>query len=62
MNDEQKKLHHDINSALSSLLSALQLIEEEWNTNQEIVEKILPLTTAKLSDLQNSLKSFYNNQ
>lgn len=62
MNDEQKKLQHDINSSLSSLLSALQLIEEEWKTNQEIVEKILPLTSAKLSELQSSLKSFYNNQ
>jgi len=62
MNEEQKKLQHDINSSLSSLLSALQLIEEEWKTNPEIVEKILPLTSSKLSDLQVSLQSFYNNQ
>lgn len=51
---------HDINSTLSSLLSALELVSEEWKNNPELVDKILPLTTQKLELLKEQLNLYQN--
>lgn len=60
--NSQNKLQHDINSTLSSLLSALELVRDEWKDNQELVEKILPLSKSKINELEVLLKDFYRNQ
>lgn len=59
--DEPKAvLTHDINSTLSSLLSALELMSDEWKKNPELVDKILPLTEQKLSLLKEQLILYRN--
>ena len=60
MPKSDNNLIHDINSNLSSLLSALELINDEWKTNPELVDKILPLTNQKLDLLQEQMKLYRN--
>ena len=54
-----KILVHDINSSLSALQGAMEVISDEWRSNPELVEKILPLTVDKINQLQLQLKSFH---
>jgi hypothetical protein len=54
-------LVHDINSTLSSLMSAFEVINDEWKSNPELVDKILPLTTNKLDLLKEQLRIFQSN-
>ena len=61
LNDQLKiDLTHDINSTLSALLSALELINEEWKSNPELVDKILPLTIHKFDLLKEQLILYRN--
>ncbi|MEA9355029.1 hypothetical protein SHI21_02395 [Bacteriovorax sp. PP10] len=61
-NTTEANLTHDINATLSSLLSALELVNDEWKTNPELVDKILPLTTQKLDLLREQLLLYRNSQ
>jgi hypothetical protein len=61
-NTTEANLTHDINSTLSSLLSAFELINDEWKTNPELVDKILPLTANKLDLLKEQLSLYRNSQ
>lgn len=61
-NTNEANLTHDINSTLSSLLSALELVNDEWKTNPELVDKILPLTSQKLDLLREQLNLYRNSQ
>jgi hypothetical protein len=45
---------------LSALQGAIEIISDEWKTNPELVEKILPLTVDKINQLQLQLKNFQN--
>jgi hypothetical protein len=58
----QETLTHDINSTLSALLSALELVNDEWKSNPELVDKILPLTIQKLDLLSEQLILYRNRQ
>ena len=58
----QGNITHDINSTLSSLLSALELVNDEWKSNPELVDKILPLTAQKLDLLREQLILYRNCQ
>jgi hypothetical protein len=49
---------HDINSSLSALQGALEIIKDEWRTNPELVRIILPLTVDKINQLQLQLINF----
>ena len=61
LNDQLKiDLTHDINSTLSALLSAIELMNEEWKTNPELVDKILPLTSQKFDLLREQLILYRN--
>lgn len=62
LQNDSSKIKHDINSAVSSLLSALQLINDEWDKNPELVERILPLTKEKLSELDLIISDLYKNK
>ena len=55
-------LVHDIKSSLSALQGAMEVIKDEWRTNPELVERILPLTLEKITQLELQLKSFHYNQ
>lgn len=61
-NSTEANLTHDINATLSSLLSALELVNDEWKSNPELVDKILPLTTQKLDLLREQLLLYRNSQ
>jgi hypothetical protein len=50
-NKDLNKLIHDINSAVSAVSQAVDLISDNWKDNPELVEKMLPLTREKLTDL-----------
>ena len=50
-NKDQSKLVHDINSAISAITQAVDLVSENWQSNPELVEQMLPLTQNKLKDL-----------
>jgi len=45
------KLIHDINSAVSAVSQAVDLISDNWKENPELVEQMLPLTKTKLEEL-----------
>ena len=49
---------HDINASLSALQGAIEIIHDEWKTNPELVDRILPLTFEKLNQLQTQIKNF----
>ncbi|MGZ3788155.1 MAG: hypothetical protein ACXVLQ_06505 [Bacteriovorax sp.] len=49
---------HDINSSISALLGAVEVIKDEWRANPELVEKIIPLTMEKLGQLHAQLQNF----
>ncbi len=59
--DNIENLTHDINSTLSSLLSALEVINDEWKSNPQLVDKILPLTEQKLELLKEQISLYRNN-
>lgn len=61
-NSNEGNLTHDINSTLSSLLSAFELINDEWKNNPELVDKILPLTANKIDLLKEQLRLYRNSQ
>ena len=61
-NSTEANLTHDINSSLSSLLSAFELINDEWKSNPELVDRILPLTVTKLDLLIEQLNLYRNSQ
>lgn len=44
---DQNKIIHDMNSSISAISQSLSLINDNWKTNPEIVEKILPLILEK---------------
>lgn len=56
------KTIHDINSALSSILNAMELVQDQWKENQELVDKIVPLCSEKFVQLKKSLDHYYSNQ
>lgn len=56
----EANLTHDINSTLSSLLSAFELINDEWKTNPELVDN--QLTANKLDLLKEQLRLYRNSQ
>ncbi len=58
----ESNLTHDINSTLSSLLSAFELINDDWKSNPELVDRILPLTVNKLELLIEQLNLYRNSQ
>lgn len=51
-------LIHDINSSISAVLSSMELVNDEWRGNPELVDKILPLTKEKISELELLLKEY----
>jgi hypothetical protein len=53
-------LVHDINSSLSALQGALEVMKDEWRSNPELVEKILPLTVEKINQLHVQLINYHN--
>lgn len=53
-------LVHDINSSISALTGAIEVIKDEWRSNPELVEKILPLTLDKINQLHEQLARFKN--
>ena len=57
-----KALVHDINSSLSALQGAMEVVNDEWRSNPELVEKVLPLTIDKIYQLQLQLKNFHQSQ
>ena len=46
--EKESNLIHDVNATLSALLSALELINGEWKSNPELVDRIIPLTINKV--------------
>lgn len=54
------KVTHDINAAISALMNAIELTRDEWKTNPELVDKILPLTIDKIIELQGHLARYKN--
>lgn len=61
-NSDKSSLSHDINSTLCALISALELVSEEWDKNPELVDKIIPLTTQKLDLLKEQLHAYHQFQ
>ena len=59
-NRNTQSIEHDINSALSAVMGAIEVVNEEWRKNPELVDKILPLTIDKIKELENKLKLYRN--
>lgn len=52
------KTVHDINASISALVNAVELTRDEWRTNPELVDRILPLTVDKILELQDHLAKY----
>ena len=61
-NHRTQVMVHDINSSLSALQGAMEVVTDEWRTNPELVEKILPLTIQKIQQLQLQLINYHSTQ
>lgn len=59
-NESAQVLVHDINSSISALQGALEVITDEWKTNPELVERILPLAVDKIHQLQIQLLNYHH--
>ena len=57
---ELAKAIHDINASISALVNAVELTKEEWKSNPELVDRILPLTIDKIIELQGHLAKYKN--
>jgi hypothetical protein len=57
---ELAKTIHDINAAISALSNAIELTKDEWRTNPELVDRILPLTVDKIHELKDHLAKYKN--
>lgn len=62
LKQEDQVLVHDINSSISALQGAVEVIQDEWRSNPELVEKILPLTLEKINQLHLQLIHFHTQQ
>lgn len=50
---------HDINASISALQGAIEVISDEWRSNPELVERLLPLTLDKINQLQIQLNTYH---
>jgi hypothetical protein len=51
INNQNNQVKHDINSALSAILSSTELLIDTWEKDPELVKKLLPLIEKKVSHL-----------
>jgi len=57
---DMKKLIHDMNSGLSSLSQAIELVGDNWKSNPELVERMLPLASDKMKEILNDWEDLKN--
>jgi hypothetical protein len=55
---QNAQIIHDINSSLQALVGAVEVMKDEWQSNPELVDKILPLTVDKLHELHRHLQKY----
>ncbi len=60
-NKQTAQVIHDINSSLQALMGAVEVMKDEWQSNPQLVDKILPLTVDKLHELNMQLENYRNN-
>jgi len=62
MSDQKQSAQviHDINSSLQALMGAVEVMKDEWQSNPQLVDKILPLTVDKLHELHMQLENYRN--
>jgi hypothetical protein len=53
------KDEHDVKAAISALLNAMELINEEWKSNPALVDRIIPLSIDKLNELKLALEKYH---
>ncbi|RPJ70642.1 MAG: hypothetical protein EHM20_15290 [Alphaproteobacteria bacterium] len=49
---------HDINSSISALQCAMEVVKDEWKSNPELVARILPLALDKINQLHSQLHHY----
>jgi hypothetical protein len=60
MNQQSEaKSIHDINSSINALLSSLEVIKDEWKSNPELINQLMPLIMDKTIQLKVELDQFY---
>jgi hypothetical protein len=64
MNQQQSeaKSIHDINSSINALLSSLEVIKDEWKSNPELINQLMPLIMDKTIQLKVELDQFYRTE
>lgn len=62
MSDRIKdKYIHDMNSALSSIAQALDIVKDSWKSDEEIVEQLMPLISEKMDKTLDSWSDIKDN-
>lgn len=59
--EQTSQVIHDVNSSLQALMGAVEVMKDEWQSNPELVDKILPLTVDKLRELHGLLQTYHEN-
>jgi hypothetical protein len=63
MNQQSEaKSIHDINSSINALLSSLEVIKDEWKSNPELINQLMPLIMDKTIQLKVELDQFYRTE
>lgn len=50
-NQISHKKDHDINSNISALINALEIVKDEWKTNPALTKQIILLASEKIATL-----------
>ena len=53
------KKEHDIKSSLAALQNAIEVVSEEWHSNQELVDRILPLMAKKVEEIKIAVDAYH---
>jgi nitrogen-specific signal transduction histidine kinase len=57
---QKSDLVHDINSSMAALLGAVELLNEHWKNDSELVQKIIPAAIDKLEILSDQITLFHD--
>ena len=61
-NDNEAQSIHDINSSINALLSSLEVIKDEWSSNPELINQLMPLIMDKTIQLKAQLDHYYQTE
>lgn len=57
---QKNDLVHDINSSLAALQGALELLNDHWKKDPDLIHRIIPVTIKKLEVISEQITQFHH--